>query len=574
MRWLDRVGECVGWFRRWSATKQDVAIITLVYFLSQGAILFLTGKWVDDWCPFWEEETLREMAYMTGSGEPCIWIKKLGYALPGNGYLFLVFVFFYVASVSLYSILQTIEDISRGDRFWLVLFFSVLPVNDARVTNICFPYSFCYGVFFFAWWFLSQYFSTGRSTMRLLFRVLALCLFTMSFVTNSFLVFYVIPLAYICYREKKRGIFCLWRYMDLLVAPIIFFVIKKILWQPYGFYAGYNKIEITGILGAVKYIPIVCFDIAWDVVRSIVPSSSFFLLVCGWGLYQVYSGIVWERTHESDEPHSIIRVLVGSGLLTIGVFPYLVVGRTSVPISGFQGRDALLTPLGLAFVMYYGIKLCSTQEMIRRFLYAAVVLFSINCTNQRYMEYQAWTYQQMAVGEHMRVSPEISKGQNFLWIHYGSSFRWDFWSMAGIAQGVFGDETRLFLTREEIHRSSWFKEKYGENMLTGHQYNLRDYDLKRQVLDGVILYQHPYFSLRALLGLKFDEMFHPARFKEKICKLGYMVFIPAGGAIVNDRNMKTMWSKEAAADISQRVPVPFERPERKINFSIFGFGAD
>lgn len=558
MRWLDKFGEAVNYFRGWSAAKQDIAIITLVYFLSQGAILLLTGKWVDDWCPFWEEATLREMAYMSGSGEPVIWIKRLGYALPGNGYLFLTFFFFYMASLSLYGILVTVNEIPRWDRVWLVLFFTVCPVNDARVTNICFPYGFCYGAFFIAFFLLTQFFSIKNIFLRWFVRVCTLILFVASFPINSFLVFYAIPLAYIWYRDDRRGISLLWRYADFLVIPVAFWVIKKSLWPAYGFYAGYNGVGLSGLLRACVQIFPASFSLVWRILMEIA-HPMLFIGICIWSLYKLYQCFIFTMpTTEEQKSRLRYALILGFVFLGIGIFPYLVVGRSAIAISGFNGRDSVLVPLGTAFIFYYGIKLCPIEEKLRHIVCVMLVLMSIGRMNQRYIGYQEWAYQQMAIGEHMRHSSEIKEGQNFLWVHLGASDAVPFWAMSGIAREIFGDEKRLFLTEDALHSDLY--QDITVKMLTDHQYNLGQYDLKNQKLDGVILYQNSSISRRTLLSLKFDEMFRPHRFWNRIASLGYMDYIPAGGFIINDKDMPTMWSEKGAADISQRIPKPFIAP--------------
>ena len=560
MRLLDKFGAAVNYFRGWSAAKQDIAIITIAYFLSQGALLFLTGKWVDDWNPYWDDEILREMAYRYGQGEPFIWLKKLSYVLPGNGYLFLIFFFYYMASLSLYWILLSVNNIPRWDRIWLVLFFAVLPVNDARAMNICFPYGFCYGVFYFAFFLLTHLFSINNIFLHWLIRICTLMVFIASFPTNSLLVFYAIPLAYIWYRDDKRGISFLWRYADFLVIPLAFWIIKKSLWPAYGFYADYYKVGILGMARAGVYVFPESLAVLGRIFFAIV-NPIVFWGICVWGLFKLYQCFICEMPHTINNRKGMITgIIIGLIVLNIGIFPYLVIGNPVIYIAAFEGRNALLVPLGAAFVFYYGIKLCPVEEKMRHVVCAMVVLMSIGKMNHRYMDYQEWAYQQMAIGEHMRHSSEIRDGQNFLWVHLGARHRCDFWSMAGISREVFGDEKRLFLTQHELHAKYWFQEGVGENTLTSRHHNLGQYDLKNQKIDGVILYQYSGISKRMLLGLKFDEMFRPQRFLERISSLGYMDYIPAGGFVINDKDMPTMWSEKGAADISQRSPKPMLPP--------------
>ncbi len=502
---------------------------------------------------------------MSGSGEPVIWIKRLGYAFPGNGYLFLTFFFFYMASLSLYGIFVTVNEIPRWDRVWLVLFFTVCPVNDARVTNICFPYGFCYGAFFIAFFLLTQFFSIKNIFLRWFVRVCTLILFVASFPINSFLVFYAIPLAYIWYRENRRGISLLWRYADFLVIPVAFWVIKKSLWMPpYGFYAGYNKVTLLSLVKSMALslpaMVAVAGRILIEVASPVLPIG-----LCTWMIYKIFQSLIVGESFENEKRGIAgIGLVMGTVIMMVGLFPYLVVGRSiGMEILGFSGKDVMLVPLGAACMFYYGIQLCPLQKELKSALCLMFVVSSIVLMNQRYIEYQEIAYQQMSVKEHMSDSEEILQGQNFIFVYLGEPKWWiRQYVLSGLAREAFGNEKRLFLRPEDIHHAYWFKEGLGENMLTHSFYNLGDYNLHNQQIDGTILYQ-PVSRSKMWLAmpiLKFDEMFRPQMFQERLRRLGYIDYVPAGGPVVNDSGERTMWSKEAMEDISRRRPMPYMRP--------------
>ena len=113
MSFINLMEKCLKKFREWTPVKQDIFIITITYVCSQGCLFLLTGKWIDDWAPYWEEDVMREIFAMSGFGEPMILIKKLGYFFPGNGYLVLVFLLFLASSLSLYGVLHTANGLSR-----------------------------------------------------------------------------------------------------------------------------------------------------------------------------------------------------------------------------------------------------------------------------------------------------------------------------------------------------------------------------------------------------------------------------------------------------------------------------
>ena len=176
---------------------------------------------------------------------------------------------------------------------------------------------------------------------------------------------------------------------------------------------------------------------------------------------------------------------------------------------------------------------------------------SIVVFNQRYFGYQQWGYQQMVLREHMRGSKEIREGRNFLLIHSENDSReWSrFWALSGIAHEAFGDETRLFLRPEELHTWQWKPDSGGS--VEAKVNHLSEYDFQNPELDGIIYYRHPdeLKKVPTVLELKFYELFCEQAFEKKLRSLGYLDYIPAGGSIVNDAGMKTMWSEEASATV-------------------------
>ena len=106
-------------------------------------------------------------------------------------YKLLTFLIFFINGILLDQILKRNAFISENNRFFICLLFLVSPLNIARVTLICFPYTFCTFLFFLAWFLLPTK------------RFISLILFLFSFTTNSLLVFYCLPIIEIFYTHYK-----------------------------------------------------------------------------------------------------------------------------------------------------------------------------------------------------------------------------------------------------------------------------------------------------------------------------------------------------------------------------------
>ncbi len=551
---------CFKWTERWlkwfyglTQNTQDIILLSIAYLLSQGMLPLVSGKWGDDWAQYWDMEVMQRVFVQTGLGFIGIWIKKFEFLLPGNGYLIFTFSFYYIAAISLYVVLQTVEGLSREDRLWLVSFFAVLPINDARVMNICFPYAVAYGAFFLAFALLAKFFSIQGFFARCVVRVLSLACFFFSYVMNSLLVFSIVPLAYIIYKEKKQ-IKRLLYYLDFLLLPPLYWIMKSLFWPAIGVYASYYSVTIPRLIKSIFWSGPAAVMVVKEILRSMIPDI-ILILIFIFGIYKLYQNYVDSNHWTTQSRKYTAGVLLGFALIGIGQYPYMVIGRGfHFHVDGFVGRDVILSPLGAALVIYYGIRLFPVREAAKKFLCFLLVLMSIVVFNQRYFGYQQWGYQQMVLREHMRDNEEIQEGHNFLLIHSENDSReWSrFWALSGIAHEAFGDEKRLFLRPEEVHTWQWKIDS--ENALRAKVNHLADHDFQNLELDGVIYYRHPDELKRvpAVLELKFYELFCEQEFKKKLRSLGYLDYIPAGGSIVNDAGMKTMWSEEAIAEVSQK----------------------
>ncbi len=143
------------------------------------------------------------------------------------------------------------------------LFFSTGSVNNHHIffncageqcknSIRCAPYGVFYACFFYSILVLTEYMD-GKKTL-FLWRIFIWALFFISFYVNSLLLFYSIVLLYIIYKlqEDNHTLIsslllkrCVMKYGDFIVLPILFWVIKKKFFAPYGLYQTYNQINFS-----------------------------------------------------------------------------------------------------------------------------------------------------------------------------------------------------------------------------------------------------------------------------------------------------------------------------------------
>ena len=203
-------------------SNKPILSISIVYLLSHGFLLFITGRWWDDWC-LWGVTKNQLVEWSMEMGRPeTIPVNWLLHSLPEGSYRILVFFLFYFSYIFFYKILYIGINLSKRDSLSIALLCVVLPMNDARALECVFPYSLGVFLFLSAFYLLVLLFSNKRRKTYL--RIIIHVLFFASFILNSNLVMYATVLIFILYKEKTIHSYL--RYADFVCIPLLFFAIK------------------------------------------------------------------------------------------------------------------------------------------------------------------------------------------------------------------------------------------------------------------------------------------------------------------------------------------------------------
>ncbi len=519
--------------------KKDFFILFIAYFVAHGLILFNRGAYWDDWVLLYTDKTIT-IDRFSQAGSPIIgyfhnYILSFGHSV--TFYHLITFAAYFLAAILLYIILENIREIGQVDRLFIVFVFLLFPVNSARITLICTPYAICYLFFFLGFYLINQY----LSNQKIIYRVLALIFLFLSFLTNSNLVFYLIILLFIFYKNKEsicpisEFIFMFLRYIDMVLLPILFFIVKTIYFVPYGLYKGYNQITLTfnNLIEASRLV-IDSFNLIFiEVINLSIASLSWEVLLLAVVFFIFINLLVKDIDTLINRKNPLayyILIITGAMLFFLAVFPYNVLNL----MPGFKfwdSRHQLLVPLGSSLILYYGLRILlnsirlSTKVQIM--LYSLIIAIFININIQSYMNYQIDWYKQLSLIENIKQSSIIEQNTTFLFVdkldRLNANDRiYGFYEYSGLMKYAFsGQETRFGINVSKYKGMETY-EKY----LTSY-YNLGNY--KPHDPEYMVVINEGTINLdqrSSLIKMIWNEYFNPSIFHKDISNLVNLEYRP------------------------------------------------
>lgn len=519
-------------------------VIFLVNLLSQGYILILTGTFWDDWL-YYYHDIKRLWRHFIQSGRPSlVYIPAVFWNLPNYGYRWVVFLCYMVTSVIIYLLLRKITFFQKGLTRWECLIISclytVIPVNDARICMVDLPFTVSLLLFFLGFYFLVIYKNQKKKDV-LKFRLLSLILFWGSFITNSMLVFYFLPLIYIfvcewsSYGNFSKVVQRMFKNVDFILLPFIFWCGKQYLFPAYGIYSGYNEVSIAKLVNAIKFMPKAVYNsIKSTFLEFFSPffdvSNVTILFILGGGfiVHLIYQK-VYRKKHlkelYSGTKQDIIALGIGFLAVILGLFPYVVVSQSEyIRITGVEGRYSLLLPVGMSILIFYGIRILYKESKIYLGICTILLLFGIGACNSHYLDYQMDAYYQASLIEKLKENQFIKNEQNILFISNDNlaSNSTRFYTLNGDASVAYGDQTRLIMNGYgDLHMLDVDLSDYQQMC-----YLMNDYDLNHHDLDGIIVYNCK-IGRGQCLALKWLEVTDKVLFYDKVSSIAEFRYFPA-----------------------------------------------
>lgn len=507
--------------------------LTVVYFAAHWFLLVATGRWWDDWVYANKNWDYLLEVFMQSSLPLHAFIDAGLWIFPDGFDRILTFVLFYVGGIFVYLILNKIDFLETEDCFWITLLYLVIPINDARITWICYGYSL--GLFIF---WLSFYFSTlwkEKADKKIsILRIISLILLLISFDTESIMLMTLLILGYFYYKDLKEGwVWKEWKsnikkflksvlmHIDYLIAPMAWYAMDKMLFPGYGKYGGHSYIlwyAVPGIIAKSPFFALITLKgILINYVALIKDKGALLLLTVIVAFYIVVCMIVRKKKEISEENesfmHNIWMMLLGAGVFFVGFFPYAVKRNGAISVSTYiEGRDTILLGIGVAILLYFGIY-CFFRDKICKLILVAIISLGIIHFNFIYMDWQECYYQQLQLQDEIAENKAILDGNTFLIMYRGDKISSCFYQTNGNSWAATGEETRYFMpgverigSLIEMDKDTWHLNAFG----------MKEYDYTDKIIDGVIFVDYENISRGILIRQKWNELFHKDIFRSWI----------------------------------------------------------
>lgn len=458
-------------------------------------------------------------------------------------YKLVPFVCLLFSAFFLNEILKKIKEIPPPSRLVITLFFALFPV--APLVKVFFgvmDYVICYFLFFLSFYLVPQ-------RASLIIRIASNFLFFCSFLNAALLPFYSIVLIYLFYEfygnnaknivesiknekfiDKTRNF--IYTHLDYIVLPILFWIIKAVLFKPYGFAANYNHVNYKCILGLPLYLPRLIYNnlidvlmVSWEslfvggiiifFLYVVVFSFSFFILK------EYFKFNVPDRADKKDYAFFLFGLLA----FAVGVLPFVAI--TKFPQSYyFLCRLQLLIPLGISFLLFYGVKIplsvCTgiskqNATYFLCFVYSFLItIFTASGINNA-IEFHIYWYKQLSLIENFKEESVMKDHTTFLFVdntrHLDAKKRALSGEYVGFLTEATGSREKLGLDFDEF--MGWVKNYYKKRG------GLADYN--KQFIPNSRLSEEPpsgydYSAIRVMDGYspKYPEcivIINPGKFK-------------------------------------------------------------
>ncbi|MBU2578327.1 hypothetical protein KKA69_05905 [Patescibacteria group bacterium] len=502
--------------------KNIIVIIFAMYTLSFGLLLFNNGVFFDDWVFYGVDTTItREAMGQLGH----MWVGYLYASFKDNVFLYrsMTFACYLISALFLNSILKTIREIDITSRMFIVLFFTLFPVNSARIAICHIHYAVSYVMFFCGIWIVSKY----LVIKNILLRIFSLLVFFVSFAMYSLLVFYITVPLYILYMEKQNiksisgFVMKILEYKDFLILPILFWVIKQIYFVPYGVYKDvYIITSIMNIRNLILTFRTSFLEILSKSAQSITPLELPVLVI----VFFIISIILKRNTIDKTKSKTFSCLfLLGLFFFLTAVYAYLSTNR--IPKMGdMDSRHQILIPPGASIILISSLGIFFNILRInikgRIFIYSILVVMFSKLNILSYLDFQKDWYKQCSLIENFKTNSVIRNNTTFLFKDntYGLNANmryYRFYEYSGLMKLAFGEETRYGADTEiNPYHYRCFNTRY----------SLRDYKPKKTEYKILIDFRTDRGLLsvidnKKVLELMFYEYFKPEKFKTEVKKL-------------------------------------------------------
>ena len=508
--------------------KKALVSIFLLYVMTQGLILFVSGRWFDDWCLV-NISNQGLIQWSLETGRPSIFpISALVRDFP-RIYKVGIFLAYYMVAVCFYLLIRKIFKMDLNDALMVCFIYLCLPINDVRIIRSAMPYTIGLMLWFLAFCILVYKYDN----LNFFLRLLTLLLFFVSFILNSLLVFYGLVLLYIIIMERRSLKKILFK-IDFFIIPFAFFLCKQFFFPAHGVYSSYNEVSISSIFSAVKVTFYAFFIIFKDILLALIETMRRFNVMLGTLVFAliVSIGIKYFTVADSSEKGKntdrfiAIEFLVGFLTILAGIYPYAVVVPHSRVFTavGFNGRFSMLVPFGWAIIIDAILKFSCKREGRIAIMVGLMIAGTIHFTKW-YSVYQSNYYWERGLQVCLSENSNLENVKTVYFegtgmINTGTNASW--YELNGVFEEVFGNENRLVVGSSELENVHNFVD---QSVIEREWYNMTGYDGNYNEIDVVILYSNT-INLREGMRLRLLEIIGQDIESELIEKASFKVIFP------------------------------------------------
>jgi hypothetical protein len=521
--------------RKSNKKNYDYLIMLVLYVVTFGLLITNTGLFWDDFTVFdvgtkGLEQQFGENGYLT-----FLWLLKGINALFGNEAIVLrtiTFISYLVSAIFLYMILQKIKEIDRYSRLFIVITFMVFPVNFARISIVNANHAMNYLLFFLGFFLLMKY----LENKRMLFRCTALFMFFLSFFTPSYLVFYLIVVFYLLYIEKvnvyklKQLTAFIWKYIDFILLPIVYWIIKKVFIKTTGHYADYNELSLDqilktpeGLINALLHAYVKPFFMSLPNTLLLV-----MVLVILWAVLIFVFKRNKSFTRENvNVEKDLIFMLMGFVFFILGVFAYVAVDKTP-SLDDWNSRQQLLVPLGASFITFFGLRLityvCKFGNLLNTVIYTLILSLFITSHITVYYDYHRDWIKQLSLMEHFKESQILAENNTFVFEDHMTELNtlnrnYRFYEYTGLLKMTFNEETRLGTNTSDLTADS-YRWAVGYDFLILSDYNPSNPQYK------VIINKGNYqLDVKGMTNLIFNKYFDKEQYQQDLMNVTTLEYV-------------------------------------------------
>ncbi|MCX6056651.1 MAG: hypothetical protein NTW69_00645 [Chloroflexi bacterium] len=455
----------------WYSPKWNYAIIAVVALIVQGPILLMDGVYWDGWLIYtslaeknWNN--IYSMFIEAGSPTTLYLHWFMGY-FPNIilGYRVLAFISIACSSLLVYLIGNETKWVNSTENLWIALLSLAYPavqvafeiINVPSVVWLCLFYLAC---------FLSFRAERAVGPGHYGLRASAVLLFLISFTVNSLLVFYfgfLLLLALFVRRLQSLSLrqtlmSFLPRYLDYILLPLLYWLIKETLFPRHGLYANYNQFTFSLLDMLLKLASFLNNGIYGQFKAALLemlnqPALWLLALLGAWFGWRYFNEKA-PTNGQSVSPYSLLAY--GVLLMGFGIFPYVAAGL-SPTLTGWSTRQSLLLALPVALIIVAIARLLFSEPHAELSLSGWISLTTLLlafglATVSNYIDWQArWVKDRS-----LMVNLEQLDGANEYSVYWvddqypvGGEDNYRFYEWSSIFKRVWGGETRIGLDQRD-----------------------------------------------------------------------------------------------------------------------------